>query len=239
MVGGILGKKLGMTQVFNPQGARVPVTAIAAGPCTVLEVRTPERHGYRAVQVGFDDRLTPGQWKKVLTWYRTRDQGGDRRRMCWRGVKLPEVGHLLKVDDKEPPAPKRFVREIPIGEGDTLKAGDQIKIDVLAQVKKVDVIGVSKGRGFQGMIKRHGHARGPSAHGSKFSRRPGSAGGAALPGHTVKGHSMPGHMGDARVTVRNLRVEAVDAARNLLLVEGSIPGPTGGYVFIRPCIEER
>ncbi len=205
MMKGLIGKKIGMTQIFDENGLAVPVTLIEAGPCYVTQIRNPEKDGYNAVQLGFEEvkpkRLTGGQ-----------------------------LGHLK---NNELP-PLRFLREFivkdpQVNEGDKLAVGD-----VFAVGEQVDVVGTSKGKGFQGVVKRYGFRGGPKTHGqSDRQRAPGSVGAGTSPGHVFKGKRMPGHMGFERVTIHNLRVEYVDADRNLLGVRGAIPGPKGGVVMIK------
>lgn len=206
---GMIGKKVGMTQVFDEQGNVVPVTVIEAGPCYVTQVRTDEKDGYIAVQLGFNEtkpsRITKGQ-----------------------------MGHLQKNNI---PA-LRYLREFRV-EGDAgvdVEEGSQITVDVFEQGELVDVIGVSKGRGYAGTIKRHGFNRGPKTHGqSDRERSPGSIGMCATPGRTLKGQRMAGRMGNDRVTIQNLEVAVIDPEKNLLAVKGSIPGAKGGIVMIRPA----
>jgi large subunit ribosomal protein L3 len=203
---GIIGKKVGMTQVFDADGRIIPVTVIEAGPCFVTQVRNAERDGYTAIQLGFDStkpkNLTQGQ-----------------------------LGHLKKFDL---PA-LRYLREFRLRDGSVdVEEGQEIKVDVFETGELVDVIGVSKGRGFAGTIKRHGFGRGPKTHGqSDRERSPGSIGMCAKPGRTLKGKRMGGRMGNDRTTVQNLQVVVVDADKNLLAVRGSIPGHRGGIVLIR------
>lgn len=205
---GMIGKKVGMTQIFDAQGNVVPVTVIAAGPCYVTQVRTSDRDGYTAVQLGYDEtkpaRLTKG-----------------------------ELGHLNK---KSLPA-LRVLREFRIknDEVSAVSEGSVIKADVFAKGERVDVIGTSKGRGFAGTIKRHNFNRQPKTHGqSDRERAPGSVGMCEYPGRTLKGQRMAGHMGSDRVTIQNLEVVVVDAEKNLLGVRGSVPGARGGIVIIKP-----
>ncbi len=205
MMKGLIGKKIGMTQIFDENGLAVPVTLIEAGPCYVTQIRNPEKDGYNAVQLGFEEvkpkRLTGGQ-----------------------------LGHLK---NNELP-PLRFLREFrvkdpQVNEGDKLAVGD-----VFAVGEQVDVVGTSKGKGFQGVVKRYGFRGGPKTHGqSDRQRAPGSIGAGTSPGHVFKGKRMPGHMGFERVTIHNLRVEYVDADRNLLGVRGAIPGTKGSVVMIK------
>jgi large subunit ribosomal protein L3 len=210
---GMIGKKVGMTQVFDAQGNVIPVTVIQAGPCYVTQVRNSERDGYTAVQLGFGEtkpaRLTKGQ-----------------------------LGHLQK---QQLPA-LRVLREFRlVGDADVdVEEGAEIKVDVFTLGERVDVIGQSKGRGFQGGIKRHGFNRQPKTHGaSDRTRAPGSVGMRATPGKTLKGKRMAGHMGDERVTSLNLEVVIVDPEKNLLAVRGSIPGAQGGIVMIRPSVKAK
>lgn len=208
---GMIGKKVGMTQIFDEKGNVVPVTVIEAGPCYVTQVRNDERDGYTAVQVGFGEtkpaRLTKGQ-----------------------------LGHLQK---NNLPA-LRHLREFRVRGSDAVDVaeGAEIKVDVFEKGELVDVIGTSKGRGFAGTIKRHHFNRGPKTHGqSDRERAPGSVGMCAMPGRTLKGKRMAGRMGNDRVTMQNLEVVVVDPDKNLLAVKGSIPGANGGIVMIRPAIK--
>lgn len=201
---GLLGRKLGMTQIFETSGDAIPVTIIEAGPCTVLQVRTKERDGYQSVQVGFADKPRKSATK-------------------------PERGHVKKVDAE----PKRFVRELRHPVPQAYTEGQVLKVDVFNDVKWVDVIGTSKGRGTAGPIKRHGFHGLPASHGVKRKHRsPGSVGSSADPARVFKGTRMAGHMGAARATVRNLKVVRVDVEKNLLLVRGGVPGPNGGFVTV-------
>ena len=204
MLKGLIGKKVGMTQIFDETGAVIPVTLIEAGPCYVTQVRLPEKDGYSAVQLGFDEvkpkRLTGGQ-----------------------------LGHLKR--NSMPPL--RFLREFREKDPE-VNEGDQLSVDVFAVGEQVDVIGTSKGKGFQGGVKRYGFRGGPKTHGqSDRQRAPGSRGSGTTPGRVYKGARGPGHMGHERVTAQNLRVVLVDPERNLLGVRGSVPGPKGGLVMIK------
>lgn len=203
----ILGKKVGMTQVFTDQGLAVPVTVIEAGPCQVIQKRTVERDGYSAIQVGF----------------------GEKREKLFN---KPIKGHFNKAGVK----PLRFLRELRIEDCESYQVGQEIKADLFNTGEKVDVVGTSKGRGFAGGIKRHGFHRGPMAHGSKYHRRPGSLG-AKGPARVYKGRKLPGHYGAERVTVQNLEVVRVDPDRNLLAIRGAVPGPRGGLVIIRDSVK--
>ena len=205
MIGGLLGKKLGMTQLYAEDGKLVPVTVIQAGPCQVMQVKTMERDGYRAVQLGFDDR---------------------RRKNATK----PESGHAKAARTE----PKRFIREFRC-EGDAdVELGQAINVEALKDVESVDVIGNTKGKGFQGCVKRYGFRGMPASHGaSKIHRAPGSIGGASDPARVFKGTRMPGHMGSVRKTALNLRVVRFDVEKNLLLVRGAVPGSNGSYVIVR------
>jgi large subunit ribosomal protein L3 len=201
---GLLGRKVGMTQIYEPDGTAVPITVLECGPCTVLQVRTEERDGYHAVQLGFDDKK-----RKSAT--------------------QAERGHAKKVDAE----PKRYVREIR-QEGPTdVNEGQTLTVELFNEIKRVDVIGTSKGRGFSGVVKRHGFKGLRATHGVKrMHRHPGSSGPSADPAHTRKGIRKPGQFGNARITVRNLKVVRVDPTNNLLLIRGAVPGPNGGYLTI-------
>ena len=204
---GILGKKIGMTQVFRPDGQVVPVTVLKAGPCVVVQRKTPATDGYDAVQLGFMEYA-----KKS-------------------GVTKPAAGHLKKSGAEG----VKFLREFRLEEGTNgdLKAGDRVLVDEFKPKEKVDVIGVSKGRGFASLIKRHHFRGGPGSHGSMFGRAPGSIGASSFPSRVFPGMRMAGQMGTTRVTVRNLEIVEVDAEENVLLVKGAVPGPTGAYVVVR------
>jgi len=203
---GILGKKIGMTQVFRPDGQAVPVTLLKAGPCLVVQRKTPSIDGYDAVQLGFVEFVKAARINKPLT------------------------GHLKKAGVEG----ARFVRELRMRPGDDdLKPGDKVLIDQFKPKDKVDVIGVSKGRGFAGLVKRHHFRGGAATHGSMFHRAPGSIGASSFPSRVLPGMRMAGHMGDARVTVRNLEIIDVDTEDNVLVVKGAVPGPNGGYVVVR------
>ncbi len=203
---GILGKKIGMTQVFRPDGQVVPVTLLQAGPCMVVQRKTPTTDGYDAVQLGLVENIK------------------EKR------INKPIAGHLKKAGV----GGSRFMRELPLRPGDDdLKAGDQVLVDQFKPKDKVDVIGVSKGRGFAGVVKRHHFRGGGAGHGSMFHRAPGSIGASSFPSRVLPGMRMGGHMGDDRVTVRNLEVIDVVTEDNVLVVKGAVPGPNGGYVLVR------
>ena len=206
---GILGKKLGMTQVFADDGTVIPVTVIQAGPCVVLQKKNLENDGYEAVQLGFDDKKESRANK-------------------------PEKGHAKKAGT----TPKRFIREIRGVNLDEYEVGQELKADIFTVGEYVDVTGTSKGKGFAGSIKRHGQARGPMAHGSKYHRGPGSMGSIA-PNRVFKGKPLPGRMGNERVTIQNLQVIKVDPERNLLLVKGSVPGSRNSYVCVRSAVKAK
>jgi len=202
---GILGRKVGMTQIFDDKGEVIPVTVIEAGPCFVTQVKTEERDGYTAIQLGFEEtrpkRLTKGQ-----------------------------LGHLRK--NYLPPL--RYLREIRVSSVEDYEEGQKITVSIFEEGELVDVTGTSKGRGFAGAIKRHGFRRQPKTHGqSDRERAPGAAYSGTSVGHVRKGKRMPGHMGNARVTVQNLRVVKVDPERNLLVVKGAVPGPRKGLLLIK------
>jgi large subunit ribosomal protein L3 len=206
-VTGILGKKVGMTQLFDSKGDVHPATVLQAGPCVVTQHKTATRDGYSAAQIGLVEFVKESKLTKAAK------------------------GHLGK--NNVPPV--RFMREVPVeveeGSDDAVKAGDRILVDMFESEKFVDIVGVSKGRGFQGVVKRHNFAGGPKSHGSMFQIT-GSIGSSAFPSRVFKGMRMSGHMGNQQVTARNLRVIGVDKDENLLVVEGSVPGPNGGYLVI-------
>ncbi len=203
MLQGILGRKLGMTQIFDEQGRWVGVTVIEAGPCPVTQVKTAKTDGYNAVQLGFAKR---------------------------KRVTKPVAGHLAKSGVKDP---VHYIREFRLGVEPAQKAGDSVTLKILDGIKKVDVIGITKGKGFQGVIKRYHKNCGPKTHGSMQQRLVGSASSAEDPGHIRPGTMRPGHMGMDRFTQKNLVVVKMDEARNLLLVRGAVPGPNGNFVIIQ------
>ena len=204
----ILATKVGMTQIFNENGALVPVTVLQAGPCVVTQVKTAENDGYKAVQVGFVDK---------------------REKL----VNKPQKGHF----DKAGVSYKRYVREFKFENVEEYSVKDEIKADIFAAGDKIDATAISKGKGFQGAIKRYGQHRGPMAHGSKFHRHQGSNGSATTPGRVFKGKGMPGHMGNKQITVQNLEVVKVDTDNNLILVKGAVPGPKKSLVTIRETVK--
>ena len=203
---GILGKKIGMTQMFRPDGQVVPVTLLKAGPCFVVQRKTPATDGYDAVQLGLNEFVKP------------------------KRINKPQTGHLKKADAEG----VKFLREFRLtgGEGD-MKAGDKVLVSDFKPNEKVDVIGVSKGRGFAGLVKRHHFGGGDATHGSMHHRAPGSIGASSFPSRVVPGMRMAGRMGDAQVTVRNLEIVEIDTEDNVLAVKGAVPGPNGGYVVVR------
>jgi len=207
---GILGKKLGMTQLYDEKGVLHPVTVIEAGPCPILQKKTAEKERYTAYQLGFSDR---------------------KERNTPKAMK----GHFKKANS----APKTFIREFHADVGDDLKVGDTITVSRFAAGQFVDVIGVSKGKGFQGVVRRHRFAGGGAAHGSKSHRRAGAIGMRAWPGRIWKNARMPGHMGNVRITTQNLRIFQVREKENVLLIRGSIPGSNGSYVVVRPAIKKK
>jgi large subunit ribosomal protein L3 len=204
MVNGILGKKLGMSQVFREDGEAVPVTVLQAGPCVVVQRKSATKDGYEAAQLGLVEARPARHATKAIQ------------------------GHFKKSGG----APARFIREVRLQEGGDTKPGDSIKVDIFQPNDRVNVTGVSKGRGFAGMVKRHHFRGGAATHGSMFHRAPGSIGASAFPSRVLKGMRAAGHMGAERVTVRNLEVVRVDPQENLLLVKGNVPGPNGGYLVI-------
>ena len=220
MTKGILATKLGMTQIFTEDGAVVPVTVLEAGPCVVTQVKTEENDGYNAVQVGFVDK----QGRKV-----SRDKAGKKRVKFMHGINKPLKGHF----DKAGVSGKRFVREFRFENTADYQPGAEIKADIFAVGDHIDATAISKGKGFQGAIKRFGQHRGPMTHGSKFHRHQGSNGASSDPSRVFKGKGMPGQMGNEQVTVRNLEIIRVDAEKNLILVKGAVPGPRKSLVTIK------
>ena len=203
---GILGKKIGMSQVFREDGQAVPVTLLKAGPCMVVQRKTPTADGYDAMQLGLVEFIKP------------------------RRINKPITGHLKKAGAEG----ARFMREFHLRPGDNdFKPGDQVLVDQFKPKDKVDVIGISKGRGFAGVVKRHHFRGGEGSHGSMFHRAPGSIGASSYPSRVLPGMRMGGHMGHERVTVRNLEIIGVDTEDNVLVVKGAVPGPNGGYVVVR------
>ncbi|MDW2798514.1 50S ribosomal protein L3 [Clostridium boliviensis] len=205
---GILATKVGMTQIFNENGVLTPVTVLQAGPCVVTQVKTVENDGYNAVQVGYVDKR-----EKLIS--------------------KPLKGHF----DKAGVSYKRFVREFKFENASEYSVKDEIKAEVFAAGDKIDATAISKGKGFQGAIKRHGQSRGPMAHGSKFHRHAGSNGAASDPSKVFKGKKMPGQMGNKRITIQNLEIVRVDIENNLILVKGAVPGPKKSLVTIKETVK--
>lgn len=205
---GILAIKVGMTQIFNEAGELVPVTVLQAGPCAVTQVKTVDNDGYDAVQVGFVDK---------------------RNKL----VNKPQKGHFEKAGVSY----KRYVREFRFENAAEYKLADEIKADIFAEGDRVDATAISKGKGFQGAIKRHGQSRGPMAHGSKYHRHAGSNGACSDPSRVFKGKRMPGHMGSVQVTVQNLDVVRVDTENNVILVKGAVPGPKKSLVTLKETVK--
>jgi len=206
---GILGKKIGMTRVFGEEGRQTPVTVIEIGPCVVVQRKTKSLDGYEALKVGFVE-VKASRANKA------------------------HMGQFKAVNA----TPKRFLREFEVGASEELKAGDTITASVLEGVEYVDIVGVTKGRGFQGVVRRHGMAGGPMTHGGHSKRRVGSIGCRSFPGRIHKGKRMPGHMGNVRITTQNLKVVQLRAGENLLLVNGAVPGPAGALVEIRKALKK-
>ncbi|MEI4790082.1 50S ribosomal protein L3 [Bacillus sp. FJAT-53060] len=209
MTKGILGRKIGMTQVFAENGDLIPVTVVEAAANVVLQKKTDDTDGYEAIQIGFDDK---------------REKLSNK----------PEKGHVAKAET----APKRFVKELRGVELDAYEVGQEVKVDIFANGDIVDVTGTSKGKGFQGAIKRHGQSRGPMTHGSRYHRRPGSMG-PVDPNRVFKGKLLPGRMGGEQITVQNLEIVKVDAERNLLLIKGNVPGAKKSLVTVKSAVKSK
>ena len=216
----ILATKVGMTQIFNEDGTLTPVTVLQAGPCAVTQVKTVENDGYSAVQVGFVDKKD-----RIVN----KDKSGKKEVIHRHGVNKALKGHFEKAGVSS----RRYVRELKLENAEEYTLGSEIKADIFANGDRVDVTAISKGKGFQGAIKRHGQHRGPMTHGSKFHRHQGSNGACSSPSKVFKGKGMPGHMGCVRVTVQNLTVVRVDADKNLILVKGAVPGPRKALVTVK------
>ncbi|MEW3994865.1 50S ribosomal protein L3 [Bacillus altitudinis] len=209
MTKGILGRKIGMTQVFAENGDLIPVTVVEAAANVVLQKKTTDTDGYEAIQIGFDDK---------------REKLSNK----------PEKGHVAKAET----APKHFVKELRGVELDAYEVGQEVKVDIFANGDIVDVTGTSKGKGFQGAIKRHGQSRGPMTHGSRYHRRPGSMG-PVDPNRVFKGKLLPGRMGGEQITVQNLEIVKVDAERNLLLIKGNVPGAKKSLVTVKSAVKTK
>ncbi|MDU2198796.1 MAG: 50S ribosomal protein L3 [Peptostreptococcaceae bacterium] len=204
---GILGKKIGMTQIFTEVGEVVPVTVVEAGPVVITQIKTVEKDGYNAVQVGFGD-------------------------VKEKSLNKPQKGHLAAANTL-----KKHLKEFRVDSVEGYTVGQEIKADLFAAGEMIDVTGISKGKGFQGPIKRHGQSRGPESHGSRYHRRPGSMGACSFPGRVFKNKKLAGHMGSVKVTVQNLEVVRIDAEKNLILVKGAIPGAKGSVVTIKEAVK--
>ena len=220
----ILATKVGMTQIFNEDGVLTPVTVLQAGPCVVTQVKTVENDGYAAVQVGFVDAK-----EKVVA----KDKSGKKEIRNRHGVNKALKGHFEEAGVTS----KKYVKEFRFENAADYSVKDEIKADIFAAGDKVDATAISKGKGFQGAIKRLGQSRGPMAHGSKFHRHQGSNGSATTPGRVFKGKGMPGHMGNKKITIQNLEVVKVDATNNLILVKGAVPGPKKSLVTIKETVK--
>lgn len=209
MIRGLIGQKLGMTRVFDEDGNHVPVTVLRAGPCVVLQVRDEERDGYRAVQLGYlEDGVKPQRLNRA------------------------QRGH----QESAGAPPVKVIREFGLDEDEDAEPGSRVTVEAFEEIGRVDVTGTTKGRGFQGVVHRHGFKGGKASHGSMFHRRPGSVGQSADPSRVMPGRGMPGQMGAVRNTQQNLEVVKIDAEEHLLMVKGSVAGPMNGYVFIRPSV---
>ncbi len=207
MMKSIIGKKIGMTQIFTEDGVVIPVTVLEAGPVSVIQKKTEETDGYSAIQVGYEE-------------------------LAERKANKPAKGHFEKAGV----GLKKHIKEFRVEDAEAFEIGQEIKADVFAEGDRVDVQGVSKGKGFQGSIKRHNQSRGPMAHGSKYHRGVGALSAAAYPGRVMKGRKLPGHMGNEKVTVQNLEVVRVDVDKNFILVKGAVPGPKGGVITIKESV---
>ncbi|MFQ5844396.1 MAG: 50S ribosomal protein L3 [Planctomycetota bacterium] len=231
---GLLGRKIGMTQIFDDDGRVVPVTAIEAGPCTVLQVKTPADDGYSAIQLGFGDKPPRNAPEAV----RKKAQGrlGEYDLAHGRTPK-PMRRRFFEIGT----APKRFVREIRLSDDEAAarEVGSEVRVDIFEPGQFVDVVGTSKGRGFTGVVKRHGFSMFPKSHGTHEWRRHGGSIGSRKPQHTRRGTRMPGQHGNRRVTVQNLRVAGVLADQDVLLVRGAVPGPNGGYLIVRKALKKK
>ena len=207
---GIIGRKLGMTQIFDEKGNVIPVTVIEAGPCVVAQVKTVETDGYDAVQLGF------GEIKD-------------------KHINKPKRGHFAKAGLVN----KKHLREFRLNKVEGIKVGDEVKADIFKAGERVDIQGTTKGKGFQGVIKRHGQHRGPMGHGSMYHRRPGSMGPTSTPGRVFKGKKLPGHMGAQTITIQNLEVIKVDLDKNVILVKGSVPGIKGAILKLKSSVKSK
>ena len=207
---GLIGKKIGMTQIFDESGKVIPVTVIEAGPCVVAQVKTVETDGYQAVQLGFGD-------------------------IKEKKLNKPTKGHFTKANV----TPKKHLREFRLDSVEGLTVGQELKADIFTAGDKIDIQGTSKGKGFQGVIKRHGQSRGPMGHGSMYHRRPGSMGPTSTPGRVFKGKRLPGHMGAQTISILNLEVVRVDLDKNVILVKGSVPGAKGAILKLKSSVKSK
>ena len=207
---GLIGKILGMTHIFDEQGKVIPVTVIEAGPCVVAQVKTVETDGYNAIQLGFGD-------------------------VKESKINKPEKGHFAKSKL----TPKKHLREFRLDSVENINVGDELKADTFTAGDQLDIQGTSKGKGFQGVIKRHGQSRGPMGHGSMYHRRPGSMGPTSTPGRVFKGKKLPGHMGSQTITIQNLEVVRVDLDKNVILVKGSVPGAKGAILKLKTSVKSK
>ena len=207
---GLIGKKVGMTQIFDEQGKVIPVTVIEAGPCVIAQIKTTETDGYNAIQLGF------GEVKE-------------------HKVNKPVKGHFTKSKL----TPKKHLREFRLDSVENMNVGDELKVDTFEAGEKLDIQGTSKGKGFQGVIKRHGQSRGPMGHGSMYHRRPGSMGPTSTPGRVFKGKKLPGHMGRETITIQNLEVIRIDLDKNAILVKGSVPGAKGAILKLKSSVKSK
>ncbi|MCR5623983.1 MAG: 50S ribosomal protein L3 [Lachnospiraceae bacterium] len=221
----ILATKVGMTQIFDEKGVLTPVTVLQAGPCYVTQIKTDEVDGYSAVQVGFVDK------KDKVT---TKDAAGNKQVARAHGVNKPQQGHFKKAGLEEG---KRYLKEFKFENADEYELGQEIKADIFAAGDKIDASGITKGKGFQGAIKRHGLHRGPMGHGSKYHRHAGSNGACSDPSKVFKGKKMAGHMGSVTRTIQNLEIVSVDAEKNLILIKGAVPGPKKSLVVIKEAVK--
>lgn len=206
----LLGKKLGMTQIFSEDDRLIPVTVVEAGPCVVTQVKTEKNDGYSAIQIGYED-------------------------VEERKTKKPLKGHFAKANV----TPKRYLAEIKLDEPGEFKSGDKLTADIFSAGDKADIVGISKGKGFQGVMKRHGFSGGPGGHGSHFHRAPGSIGASSFPSRVVKGRRMPGRMGGERVTSMNLEIVKVDPEQNIILLRGAVPGGKGSLIMIKQSVKTK
>ncbi|MDR4505274.1 MAG: 50S ribosomal protein L3 [Candidatus Scalindua sp.] len=203
---GLLGKKIGMSQVYNDKGDVVPITLIEAGPCDILQIKTEQNDGYAAIQMGFEEKKEKNATKA-------------------------EIGHCKKAKM----TPKRFIRELSVSLGDQYEIGQRLTVSIFEGVDKLDISGTSKGKGFAGVMKRWGFRGGPATHGSTNHRGPGSIGAGTDPGRVLKGRKMAGRMGGVRATIKNIEVVKIDKDNNIICVKGAVPGPKGGYVTLKKC----